>query len=167
MKAVVKHSEAGFSLVTAVVIITLLVFLGTMVLQQVANDVQLAGGDRAAANALYIAEAGAVWGKVTATNLLFPNGPGTPQVSAITALTPVTAADQTSLCPDTAGVCTTTFYSLTAASGSTWVSYGSGQYNVGVACNPNCTGMPYTYTIRSFGQTPDGAKRLVELTLGN
>ncbi|HET6343434.1 MAG TPA: hypothetical protein VFH51_00825 [Myxococcota bacterium] len=155
-----RPRERGYSLIIAVSIIALLIMMGTMVLDQVGNDVQLAGGDRAAQNAMFLAEAGAIWGKSAVVQALYPTSDtATAQLTAITSLPALTAVD--ALCPD--GISCASWYRLTAAE---WVTYANGQYRVGVTCNPSCSGTPQSYTIRSLGKSADGAQRLIEVVVG-
>lgn len=155
-----KAHERGYSLIIAVTIIALLIMMGTMVLDQVANDVQLAGGDRAAQNAMFLAEAGAIWGKSALVEILYPaSDTATAQLTAVTSLPGLPAVDP--LCPD--GISCASWYRLTSQE---WIPYANGQYRVGVTCSPSCAGTPQSYIVRSLGKSSDGAQRLIEVVVG-
>lgn len=168
-----RHAERGFSLIIAVSIIALLTLFGVLVLDASHGDVQLAGGDRAAQNTLFIAEAGIVTAKQQLVNLLYPPGTSSSaaNVAALMALTSLAAND--ALCPENACVsapCPTPircsdWYALTPAAGQ---SYGTGSYRAAATCNPNCSLVtpPASYSVRALALSPDGAQRLLEITVG-
>jgi Tfp pilus assembly protein PilX len=167
------HAQRGYSLIIAVAIIALLSLVGLMVLDQAANDVQLAGADRAAQNALYVADAGAVWAKQYVIDTLYPPGTATGAPPTATNLDALPALAQNDvLCPEntcSSPPCPTStdcsrFHLITSPA---WVPYGAGQYRAAASCEPSCTvASPLSYTLRAMGQTPDGATRLIEMTLG-
>lgn len=159
------NQERGASLIIAVAIIAILIMAGTVVLDAVHSDTQLGKADDAAQNAGYIAEAGAVWGQDTLLTLLYPVGSGpsdAAQIANLTAKTALAAGDD--LCPD--GVVCAQWYLLTPTA---WVTYGpaNGSYRVAATCIPTCgSASPNVFMIRSMGKLPGGAKRLVEVTMG-
>lgn len=168
----IKNHERGYSLIVAVSVVALLSMVGIMVLDQVYTDTQLSGGDRAALNAMYLAEAGAVWGKQALVDLLYPPGTnsGTANVANLTVLSSLGGTDV--LCPENncttqpcpAAITCTNWYLLTNTS---WVPYGNGQYRVAATCNPNClVTNPISYSVRALGQSFDGSQRLLEVTVG-
>ena len=167
-----KSRQRGYSLIVAVTVVALLSMLGIMVLDQVYTDTQLSGGDRASINAMYLAEAGAVWGKQALVDVLYPPGTnsGTAAVTNLTSLNALAATD--AICPENncvAPPCPSTitcsnWYLLTSTA---WVPYGTGQYRVAATCNPNClVANPVSYSVRALGQSPDGSQRLLEITVG-
>ena len=153
--------QRGFSLVIAVAIFALLSMMGVMVLDAVYTDTQMAGGDRAGQNVLYVSEAGLVWGRQRLEDLMFPLGSSNtaPQVTALMAQTPLMAGDV--MCPDNV-VCTNWFLL------QDWLAYGAGEYRVAATCQPVCSTVnpPSAFTVRAVGRTPDGARRMLELTVG-
>ncbi len=167
--AATRPAQAGFSLIIAVSIISLLSLVGMMILEQSIADVQLAGADRAAHNSLYIAEAGAIWGQQQVADLLFPPGTSTadkPQAGSLTGLPTLPANDP--LCPENSCITPpcpppidcSQFYLLTPS----WVDYGGGRYRAAASCTPSCSaGLPRAYTVRALGQAASGAARLVEV----
>ena len=164
-------NERGYGLVVAVSIIALLTMLGLMVLDVVATDVQMAGGDRSSGNAYYLAEAGGIWAQQTLVTLVYPQGAsGSATPGALTTLGALSTADQAAFCPDSPNPpCSTYYYmSVGTPSGNT-VTYPGGSYMVAATCVPNCNlgTTPTSYIIRSLGTTTDGsAKRLIEITMG-
>jgi hypothetical protein len=166
-------AQGGYSLIIAVAIIALLSLVGLLVLDQAANDVQLAGADRAAQNALYVADAGAVWAKQFVIDTLYPPGTASGAPPTATNLDALPRLAQTDvLCPENAcssPPCPLTldcsrFHLLT---GAAWTPYGQGTYRAAASCEPSCTvAAPQSYTLRAMGKTPDGATRLIEMTLG-
>ena len=166
-----KTRQLGYSLMMAASIIALLTMLALSVLEAVRADVQLAGGDRAAQNSMYVAEGGAQWAKQALIDILFPDGlSGTPNIASLTALPALSNADP--LCPENNCVTPPCPVVLNCSqwfllTGASWVPYGSGQYRAAATCSPNCSvATPQQYLVRAMGQMPDGSRRLLELTLG-
>lgn len=163
--------QRGASLILAVAIISLLTMVGTMVLNQVYTDTQLAGSERAAQDALYVADAGAVWGQQELMNVLWPGGSATvtttpPLLSSLTSKTALGTNDP--MCPD--GIDCSQWFLLTPGAAPGWVAYGTdSNYRVAATCNPRpCdnSNTPVNYSIRSLGLARGGAQRLVEIVLG-
>lgn len=164
--------QRGFGLVIAVSVIALLSLLGMLVLDQVYTDIQIAGSERASQSAMYIAEAGSVWGRTRLTALLFGTGT-TAQPSNLQALPPMPAAD--ALCPENScgdhlcppPVDCTAFLRLTALIDP---QFANGFYRVAVRCNPNCQAANPSYTLRALGIAQEGnpatvPQRLIEQTV--
>ena len=168
-----NHQQRGYSLIVAVTVVTLLTLLGILVLDSVWSDTQLSGGDRASINAMYLAEAGAVWGQQQLINMVMPPGTTAANNTSLMALTALGTTDP--ICPENACVAPpcpqalncTQWYQLTPTA---WVPYSTGQYRVAATCLPApCTNPASSnpvYLIRSIGQWPDGSQRLVEVTVG-
>ena len=155
-----RPGQRGFSLVIAVAIFTLLTLMGLMVLDAVFNDTQLAGGERANQNILYVAEAGLIWGRQRMVDLLFPlGGSGSAQVATLMAQPPLAAGDV--MCPDNV-ICSNWFLL------QDWTTYGAGQYRVAGTCQPACSLInPSTvFTVRAIGRTSGGGQRMLEMTIG-
>jgi hypothetical protein len=158
------RAERGYSLIIVVAVSTLLLSAGVVTLDAVYADTQAARADDSTQNALYLAEAGAVWGQQTLTNLLYPNGSGPadpPAISSLTSLPRLTTDDP--ICPD--GVTCSNWFLLTP---SDWITYGAykGAYRVAASCSPSCNASASTFYVRAVGKVPSGAKRLLEVTMG-
>ncbi|HET6344077.1 MAG TPA: hypothetical protein VFH51_04050 [Myxococcota bacterium] len=158
------RAERGYSLIIVVAVSTLLLSAGVVTLDAVYADTQAARADDSTQNALYLAEAGAVWGQQTLTTLLYPAGSGPadpPAISSLTSLPRLASGDP--ICPD--GVTCSNWFLLTP---SDWITYGAyrGAYRVAASCSPSCTPTATTFTIRAVGKVPSGAKRLLEVTMG-
>lgn len=168
--------ERGASLIVAVTIITILTLVGAMVLEQVYADTQLSGSERAAQNAAYVADAGAVWGQAQLANLIYPNGLATagttpPVLTRLMTLPTLPSGD--AMCPDSTLTTCTNWYLLTPPSNPAlpgWVAYGNNSnYRVAATCNPQpCSdsNTPVNYSVRSMSMSNDGSRHLIEVVLG-
>lgn len=169
-------SQRGASLIVAVTIITILTLVGAMVLEQVYADTQLSGSERAAQNAAYVADAGAVWGQAQLGNLIFPNGLASaattpPVLTTLMALPSLPAGD--AMCPDATLTNCTAWYLLTPPANPSlpgWVAFGANaNYRVAATCNPqpcNNANTPVNYSVRSMSLSSDGSRHLIEMVLG-
>jgi hypothetical protein len=167
------RAERGYSLIVAVSIVALLIMVGSMVLEQVYADTQLSGSERAAQNALYVADAGAVWGQMKLSNMVFPGGldsasTAAPILSGLMALPPLPAGD--AMCPDLSATACSQWFLLSPGPLPGWVAYGTNSnYRVAATCNPQpCSNSntPINYSVRSMSVANDGARRLVETVIG-
>ena len=173
-----RRGERGYSLIISVTIITLLTMGGVMVLDAVYTDILLSGGDRAALNAMYVSEAGAVKYKQILIDKLYPGGAtGAATPGALSIYPYLVDTGDEPLCPESncpAPPCTTKkmdppcgqWRRMTDAAGEV---YPNGTYHVAVAAMPNGT----SYTMRSLGIAESAAgpggkspQRLIEVTLG-
>jgi hypothetical protein len=151
-----------------------MLMVGAMVIEQVFADTQLSGSARAAQNAMYVADAGAVWGQQQLITLLYPNGIGSagagpPSVSALLSLPNLPNND--AMCPDLTGAACSRWFLLSPAPLPGWVSYGpsNSRYRVAVTCNPqpcSLTSSPVNFSIRAMSQSNDGSRRLIEVVMG-
>lgn len=170
-----RAQQRGASLIVAVTIVTILTLIGAMVLDQVYADTQLSGSERAAQNATYVADAGAVWGQAQLANLIFPNGLASagstpPVLTGLMALPTLPAND--AMCPDATLTTCTAWYLLTPPANPSlpgWVPYGANSnYRVAATCNPQpCSNAntPVNYSVRSMSLSADGSRHLIEAML--
>lgn len=150
----VPPSERGSTLVMVLLVIMLLTVLGATVLQSVTADVDAAGAERGAEEAMYIAEAGIQWALQELDGVYGFNA-SNPDYSPILALPPVTAA--TTWGPsEIVG-----WHQLHAASES--MPYASGNFRV--VAKPADPPEKNTLLVRSLGIASGGARRLLEVAV--
>lgn len=150
----VRKQERGILLLIAMVFVVVLTLLGSMVLREVAADVQVAGAERNTEDALYIAEAGLQWGRDQIMTQ-FGSG-GTVDLSSSSAIWTTL-----SLIPNTdPDVQLHGWYDLGTQ------SYGAvgGKFHVAVEQDP-ADSSGDSILMRSMGTSPGGAKRLLEVAV--
>lgn len=161
--------QRGFSLIVAVVVIAVLTMTGAMIIEGAIADVTLAGGQRAAEDALYMAEAGSAWAAEELTNVLYPTGYQSgvaPQLSALVSKPALTVGH--TLCRGLTDAACIEGRWLTVSAGQT---YGNGGYQVAVFCTPlpRCQDnvpAPVAYNLRIAGYGRGQVQRLLEVTMG-
>ena len=165
------RSQSGFSLIVVVTVIGLLTLLGLMVMDTVHVDTQLAGGDRAAQNALYVAEAAAMWGKDELESTIYVAGDDTPHIDNVDTAFPVITAPTDAICPDSALVPCAYWHQM---DGGVPIDYEDtngvkhGTYRVAVRCDAaTCAGRSSdTLYLRALGTMTDGSQKMVEIVIG-
>lgn len=166
MKPARTRSQTGYSLIMAIVVLLVLTIVGLRALETVNSDIVLAGNDRSATTALYIAEAGVADGIDRLRQSPFNFEAPSPSFD--------TALDDTNAPPVTGGNgCDDSscpifgWHQLTAGP----VSYGGGTYWVVVNDDDEGDGNDTADTnhrvlLRSMATDARGARRMVEVALG-
>lgn len=149
----IKSSERGAMLLLAVTMVVMLTLMGALVMRTVGDDVQVAGAERSADSALYIAEAGLQWARVQIAD---PNGYNGDLNQVLTALTAVPVGDS--------DVPLRGWLELGSQ------NYGDGTFRVVLQDDAYAETDPppapnNTILVRSLGTSARGSKRLLEVAL--
>ncbi len=153
-----RQKEQGYALIIAIVVLVFLTLLASTTLRTVATDTEVAGSDRSAQSALYIAQAGTAFGVNLLREAPFNlDDPATTVTSVLGAATLTTIADATS-----------PLDGWSELPGSP-ISFAGGSYRVAIRDDADdtdyATDANNTFLLRSLGTDARGSRRLLEITL--